>query len=486
MIAARRSWADAALVSAFKALVSAAVLWSGFRAISDDDYARVVIAERFAVAPNVDPTGSSWLPFPFYVYGGALAVFGRELRVAQAVAVALGIASVVLLWFSARVLGLGRAAAVVGALLCAALPHSAYLGAATVPELPTAALVVFGAATLTKSGNWRLWGAAALFIAAGSRYEAWAVAGLFAALSARDAWLEKDRVVGLAAGVALGFPLLWLLHGVVRHGEATFFITRVTAYRAALGVEDSLLGRCLRTPSALLRGEPELFLTSLVVGLAALVNRTVWQRLPWRFLGPAAGVVLLSWAGDVRGSAPTHHGERALLVAWFALALGAVGAAEQLLAAASGARSAKGKPRPRGLGTWLPIVLIELALGLTLRHTARPDSFAERGDAVDIGERARRRELTRLAIDSEDYAYLAVQAAFGRPERTLILDDHDPRKARTVDALVRDPQALLQRLRREKVPFLVTSRARSPFAHAIGGVSEENASWLLIAVSDRR
>ena len=37
------------------------MLHLGFSHVSDDDYARVVIAERFAHAPHLDPSATSWL-----------------------------------------------------------------------------------------------------------------------------------------------------------------------------------------------------------------------------------------------------------------------------------------------------------------------------------------------------------------------------------------------------------------------------------------
>src|SRR4051794_3443153 len=39
---------------------------AGLHALSDDDYARVAIAEAFAGAPRLDPSHTSWLPFPFW------------------------------------------------------------------------------------------------------------------------------------------------------------------------------------------------------------------------------------------------------------------------------------------------------------------------------------------------------------------------------------------------------------------------------------
>ena len=90
--------------------VSLFVLGSGFRAISDDDYSRVVIAARFAQHPSLDPSGTSWLPLPFWLYGVPMAIFGDSLSTARVVAVLLGAGSSVLVWVAARQLGLSERA----------------------------------------------------------------------------------------------------------------------------------------------------------------------------------------------------------------------------------------------------------------------------------------------------------------------------------------------------------------------------------------
>ena len=72
---------DAAGVALGKAVVSSLVWASGFRALSDDDYARIVIAQRFAESPSLDPTGTSWLPLPFWLNGGAMLLFGASVEV---------------------------------------------------------------------------------------------------------------------------------------------------------------------------------------------------------------------------------------------------------------------------------------------------------------------------------------------------------------------------------------------------------------------
>ncbi|MEO8796345.1 MAG: hypothetical protein ABI551_00540, partial [Polyangiaceae bacterium] len=76
-----RAWdaRGAALVFVVKLAVSFWVLRLGFSHVSDDDYARAVISEQFAHAPSLDPSGTSWLPFPFWLTGSVMMVFGRSL-----------------------------------------------------------------------------------------------------------------------------------------------------------------------------------------------------------------------------------------------------------------------------------------------------------------------------------------------------------------------------------------------------------------------
>ena len=49
---------DLAIVAASRAIASLSVLGFGFRAVSDDDYSRVVIAEGWALSPKLDPSGT--------------------------------------------------------------------------------------------------------------------------------------------------------------------------------------------------------------------------------------------------------------------------------------------------------------------------------------------------------------------------------------------------------------------------------------------
>lgn len=474
--AASRPWADAAALTLLKLGATALVLRCGFRAVSDDDYARVVIAQRFAENPTLDPTGTSWLPLPFYVYGGALRLLGSSLDIARGVAVMLGVGSALVAFWAARLLGLGRWGALCGAAVAATFPYAAYLGAATVPEAPTAALSLLAAATLETSGfGLRLLGAGALFAATAARYEPWALSALFAGVTAFDAYKTRSPRLLVPAAVALAFPALWLLHGIFVHGDATFFVSRVAAYRAALGPETALLSRLLHTPRAFFLGEPELTLVVLCCALPALFfARPRTGPSLFRFSASLLAIFALSMAADLRSTAATHHAERALLTVWLggALLLGA--AIERLRYLPTRVRH-----------TLLGATVLAGSLGLLLRFRYPREPFVERASAVAIGVSARAAGAHTLGIDSPDYAFFAVQAGFGRPNATRVLDDRDPRKTRPRDLLASDAQGLAEQLALAGIGWLALPQGRAPLARALGSVSAKNADWVLIKLSER-
>jgi hypothetical protein len=482
--------ADALGVGAAKLLVSFAVLGGGFRAVSDDDYARVVIAERFVTAPRLDPSGTSWLPLPFWIYGASLRLFGVGLGVARVTAIFLGVLAVLLLLGAARLLGAGRAGAVLGVLVAALFPWSAWLGAATVPEAPTAALIVFALATLaTSTLRERLLGAVAIAAACFSRYEAWPAALGFAAFTTYDAaralganttydTVRSDDSVRsgdaarryglllLAAGaVSLSAIALWLLHGTFVHGDTFFFWKRVAGYRHALGGEAPLAERLLAVPRALVTDEPELALGCVLFAPGLLSARYARPTLVSLMLA-----VFLA-AGELSGGGPTHHGGRAVLPLWYlaALALGdAIG------------RRVEHARRPKA---WLVLAPLLVALGWLFR-IAVPPGFPDRNEAVQIGAEARRLHAPALLIDTPDYSYLAVIAAFGAPRAAEPFDDHDPRHPRPPNPFASEA-TLRAFAATHPDAWLVVSRAHASLAARLGRIVTETPEFVLVAEDPR-
>lgn len=466
-------WVAGLVVALTKGVISLLVLRAGFSAISDDDYARLTISQGLTRAFSLDPSQSSWLPAPFLIQGGFLELFGASLASARVLSVLLGSGSAVLFYVAARRLGASLGGALAGALIASIFPYSAYLGAAVVPELPTAALTVFAVATLAPPGRHRTLGALACALACASRYEAWPVGAVFVTCCLLDARRSKEqRFIGSAL-VAVAFPLLWVIHGIAHHDDPFFFVHRVHAYRAASGPLDGALVRLSNAPRALFQGEPELMLgLSAVLGLRAILGKKqagTGLGLPGlrRFLVALGSVVLMAVAAELSGSGGTHHPERALLPVWVGASL--------LLGHVLFVRAQRRR--------WLELalaLLLGLGAGAALRSRAPRAPFVDRSDEIALGRAARRLGIPRFAIEARDYGYFAVQAAFQRPWDAPVLDDLDPRRERDADRLVTDPGALARELRGRGIDWLALARSRAPQARRIGSVREESSSWALV------
>lgn len=518
---------DALSVAGAKVALSAAVLASGFRAVSDDDYARVVITQGWAHAPKLDPTGTSWLPMPFWLGGSVMLAAGRGLWVARATAFVLGVGAVLLCWLAARWLwgepDGERRGPLFAALAAAALPSSALLGVATVPELPTAALVVLAMASLVPPVSRgasvsaseglraseppgaaervdrsappaasstlvrrRALGAACLLLACLSRYEAWPVAVVFAGLCAFDArpWRRPPSdaarlPIAAATGsiaLALAGPVAWVLWNRHAHGDYLHFAARVAAYRDALvgGPGPGTLRSLGEYLGATWRAEPHLLAFTAVWLLLLIIPAT---RAPAamgavrRAARPLllAGVILISlaWAGG-RSGAPTHHPERALLAALLVLAmLGAVVALRVFRQA-------------RATGTqWLPAVAFAAALGtgLWVMRFYPGESLLHRQAEVAIGRAAAAAVPAgdKVLLQVEDYGYLAVVAATGRPEDVVPDRSPDPRLERAPSSF-RSADALRARAAAVGARAVV-ARTDAPAANELGAPLATIDEW---------
>jgi hypothetical protein len=457
---------DLAIVIVVKVVASLVVMALGFRAVSDDDFSRVAIAESWASSPKLDPTGTTWLPAPFWVTGAVMMVFGRSLQVAQGVALAWGIAAALLIYASARLLSTSRGAALVGTILAATFAWSARLGVATVPELPTAAFTLFGIASLTQGvPRQRVHGGAALLFATLSRYEAWAAALLFAAFSLFDAFVAKResrqwRGLLLGALLAILGPTAWMAWNLYAHGDALRFFSEVAAYHKAAGGVAGLHA-ALAYPAALVTGIPELWGVLMVAGLAQKHQHRMVPQ-PWSLVRPyaIAAIMLLTLSFSVwQGGGPTHHAERAVLTQWLLLAIVVGGVLYSALASL------------RGLAS-VVLVVATVAVFVVVQRWVRPllveEAFSPRTEEVAIGSALAKRILSgeKILLEVEDYNYFAFVAALGRPEDIIVDRDINPRKAQKLSSF-EDAATLSSRLAQGDAGVFV-GRV-TPITIAVGG-----------------
>jgi hypothetical protein len=474
------------VIATVKTVVSLALLWSGFRSISDDDFSRVAIAQQFALHPRLDPSGTSWLPLPFWVYGGVMKACGASLATAQITAIALGVYSAVGVWLIARTLDLTPRAALLGSLVAACIPHAAHYGAAMVPDYPTAVLALGACATLGRQhGPTRVAGALAACLATLCRYETWPIALVVVGYAAFDAWHEPRHRRWLlgAAAIAPAGAIAWMLHGVLRHHDALFFLKRVTAYRRALGGDTiPWAARLLKHPMALFTGEPELVL--VVCALTILAWLTLGHPRPRRRLWtrPAVAVgsvVAFLVVGDLLDGSPTHHEERTLLVAWLGVAL-VVGDLLDRLGEQALTRSSQLAIKTR------VALLASLALVLPTAILLRPfvvkhEPFVDRAREIRIGQLASLAVPPgkRLAVYTNDYGYFAVQAAFARPDDSAPLQKRDPRQHEREP--LSSPEELALGLDALRAQYLILPFERHAAVRQWGSVELDSDGFLLVA-----
>lgn len=461
---------ELALLFAARGLACMGAWHAGFRALSDDDYARIAIAQRFAQAPRFDPTGTSWLPAPFWIYGAMFRCFGTGLGVARAAAIAAALAATVLVYVAARLLGAAPFSALVGAAFSALLvPYSVVLGLAAVPEVPCAALIVFAAASLSQPAlAVRGLGGASLFVACLSRYEAWPVALIFSLYCVWDALRERRPAVLGCAVSALAAPTLWMILGHVRHGDALFFVARVTAYRRALGgAEASLLQRVSEYPRLLIWDGLTLLPLLLSSWLVSRNQRTSDPLSYRRMLVALSALLSFLMLGSVRDGVPTHHAARVLLPIWFFAAL--------VVGHWLGRRAITPALRAR-IG-----LVVALIAGCVLfrANLALPDAgFAERAAELEAGAYARQYAPQTLAIDTPDYGYFAVQAGFGSPGHTVVLQDHDPRHPGTNP--FRDATSVERALREHGAALALVSNAHASLLKPRCAELWQNTAFVLL------
>lgn len=412
------AWIDVALLAVAKLAAGLFVLHIGFVQVSDDDYARTVISEQFAHAPKLDPSGTSWLPAPFWIAGTVMAVAGRSLAVSRAVSVALGALSVAAPYCAMRAIGVERTAALAAVAVTMLLPWNAWLGVAMVPEGWTGALAA-AALIAMSDARARPWAAAALLVTSLSRYETWPACVLFSALCVVRGWRSPDRRDAAremtCALVALAGPVAWMVWNAYAHGSVVHFLTRVRTFRRAVGASempfsDKLLGY----PRALVEETPEVAGLAAIGALFFVLDARVRRRWGWTATAVLFIVAFLV-VGDVRDGAPTHHPARALSPIWWVV----VGLGADAIALA---RSSMRRPMRVALASALTASGITWGASLPLRWRASPGNTPwERRDAqLAAGRAMRARGVSRAEITPCAYEHFALLAAWGYPERAHV------------------------------------------------------------------
>lgn len=450
-----RDVAGGVAVALVHAGLCALVLVVGFDHISDDDFARVTIAQAFAHSPRLDPSGTSWLPFPFWTLGSVMTVIGRSLAAARMASIGFSSCGFGVFYLALRIARIRRSRAMAGVALAALSPWTLWLGAATVPEsltatLSAAAAIALGSASTgtPKTRGSQIPFAVGMLAACLSRYEAWPVAAMLALVVGWRTFRVRlvrnpnevcapTRFVALVTVAILSAgPLVWMTWNCRVHGDALHFFERVSRFKRALGEGSSdTVEALLFYPRLLVTMRPELvvgFLCAFTAlrGFKVSIDECAHRwRIP--LLCAVAQVGFLAY-GNAHDGAPTHHGERALL----GVVLLFAACTADVVAEAAPVLWRWSRPTAAAGG----FVLVALWLGATVATLrAMPGTgTADRRAQVAAGDTLRREGASRLQLTPCAYEHFALIAAYEAPENvTVYTPSGGPRVTSTCPAVER-------------------------------------------------
>jgi hypothetical protein len=194
--------------------------------------------------------------------------------------------------------------------------------------------------------------------------------------------------------------------------------------------------------------------------------------------------------GRVLDGAPTHHAERPLLAVVYVLSLAVGEAASAVFGAARTLPELAGASRNALLGTrprraFVGAVSVAVVAGIAIRKVAPPEAGASRTGELAIGalSRATVPADRRLAVDTPDFGFFAVIAAFGAPERADAIDARDPREPARLDAFS-SPELLRARLAALHADFLVATEPHGSVAEAVGDVVGHRDGFSLVRLAE--
>lgn len=217
----------------------------GFTALTADDFARVVVAARWA-EDGAHVTHGPWPPLQFWILGTALRVDWDLVWTPRAVAIVAGLIAIPLAYAIAARLG-GRAAGCIAALALAASPSHVWLGATPLSEglygtLWLGAVLAAMRWTETRRGAALLVAALLLAAADGVRLEGWIVSALFVVLvlwrmlvdTRAGAGLRRRDVTTavLAVVIVAAVPIAWTVSDARASGTVLGFLREIERYKA--------------------------------------------------------------------------------------------------------------------------------------------------------------------------------------------------------------------------------------------------------------
>ncbi|APR99541.1 hypothetical protein BCY86_01730 [Pajaroellobacter abortibovis] len=393
----------------------------GFSHVSDDDYARIVIAQKWVARPTLDPSGTSWLPFPFWIMGGLMMLADRTLQVARIVSIGIGTIAPLLIYGALRARHFSNSLAFSATCIGMLTPWNAWLGVCPVPEGLTGALLGTALLLIDRKQNEK-WVATCLLIASLSRYEAWPLCLLFAILHIPALFRTptnqsaNQQHTALCILLSLSGPLSWIAWNAYTHTDPFHFLHRVTMYRQLHTSLSPVSENFFLYPQALWQEGSWLLLWG-ATGIPALAVSSFRKRWIPPLITSLAWLFALSIA-EARDQAPTHHPIRPLIpLFWVLAAFGADGLQSGLQILPR--FSSRGMLRTVSIST--AILLYGLASLKEWQSYPGATPSEDREHQIQHGYALRGRQKgAPLLITPCFHEHFALLAAYGAPEEAVV------------------------------------------------------------------
>jgi hypothetical protein len=401
----------------------------GFDHISDDDFSRVTIAQGFAHKASLDPSGTSWLPFPFWILGFGMKILGRQLDTARGLSIFFASAAAPLPWIAMRLIGLPKLRGFLAWLFAFGMPWAVWVGAATVPEsfstsLSVAAVIALGnrADDVELSRRAKIAFGAAMMAACLSRYETWPMAAVLAIALALRWWKKRDQVTMIALTLCIAGPLLWMAWNAHAHDGPLHFFRRVATYHERYGAKDSTFDAATLFPKLLLALRPEVIMPGFLLSLVALSDEDMRKRWGTALLAAWSVVVFLS-IGNARDGSATHHSERALLPAFFLFAMYVADVVLIPWIIRDPKISVEARANaPKAQKTFAAFITIAWLVTLFRDADRMPGTTPseDRSEQLQRGDKLYRDGAQHLEVTPCSYEHFALIAAYGSPENVTV------------------------------------------------------------------
>lgn len=240
----RYVWLVLILFLCMRIVLQLLIYRAGFKAITADEFGRIVLASQWAENPH-PIWGGGWLPFGEYLFGISLKLMWELLWIPRFITILFGLVSIIFMYLFSLSIFNDRWVAIVSTVLMGLNPIHVQLSSVPLTEMLYGALVVGGAWFFSRYLSSRkvthlISAAILLAIANGFRFEAWLFSIVIIIFLTWELFSKLRPNVNLGTGLTLigsasliiVFPIVWMITSYYQSGSFFSSLDFVRVYKA--------------------------------------------------------------------------------------------------------------------------------------------------------------------------------------------------------------------------------------------------------------